>query len=35
MVQEPVDGGGGQGLGMIESKPEGCRFEVTITDRRS
>jgi hypothetical protein len=22
-------------LGMISSKPEGCRFELTATDRRS
>lgn len=35
MVQEPVNGGGGQRLRLIESNPEGWRFEVTITDRRS
>jgi hypothetical protein len=34
VVEEPVDGGGARALGMIVSKPEGWRLEVT-TERRS
>ena len=35
VVQQPVDGGGSQSLGMSSSKPEGCRFDETAIERRS
>jgi hypothetical protein len=35
VVQEAVDGGGGQGLGMMVSKPAGWMLELTATERRS
>jgi hypothetical protein len=35
VVQQPVDGGGGQGLGMSTSNPAGCGFEEIATERFS
>jgi hypothetical protein len=35
VVQEPVNGGGGEGFGMSSSNPAGCRFEEIATERFS
>ena len=35
VVQQPVDGRSGEGLGHQLVKPEGCRLLVIATERRS
>ena len=35
VVEQPVDGGGGECLGMMVSSPDGWMLLVTATERRS